>query len=308
MNKSNIDLIIKALQEEKEIKTMEIETGLNVFLEYIKLNKSKGTYTHYLCYCKQFKKYCDYYKIYNTNQITTKEIELLKERKKIKGNKNSTINKFLILIGYFLKILVKKGFIDYPEDLIIEKLKADDERFKIIPKQDMNRLIEYTEFMHPNSRLLIFLLISTGARREEIVNIKNKNINFSDNSIYLEHTKNGKNRYVFVDDRTIEEIKKHQINTEYLLYDKSKTSHINADACNSLCEHIKKVLGFENLAPHMFRHTFATSLLNNRVDLETIRLLLGHSDYSMLKRYIHIENTKLSKAALLSNPLIHQSE
>lgn len=77
---------------------------------------------------------------------------------------------------------------------------------------------------------------------------------------------------------------------------------------SNLCQQIKKVLNLKDLAPHQFRHTYATNLLNNGVDLETIRLLLGHSDYNMLKRYIHIKNKSLEENSIKANSLIKLQE
>ncbi len=51
----------------------------------------------------------------------------------------------------------------------------------------------------------------------------------------------------------------------------------------------------------MLRHTYATNLDRKNVDIETLRILLGHSDYSQLKKYIHKETDKLRVASLASS-------
>ena len=47
-------------------------------------------------------------------------------------------------------------------------------------------------------------------------------------------------------------------------------------------------------SPHSLRHTFATMLIEQGTDMESLRLLLGHSDYSMIQRYVHIKNKRLA--------------
>ena len=57
--------------------------------------------------------------------------------------------------------------------------------------------------------------------------------------------------------------------------------------------HIKKDLELKTLSPHKLRHTHATMLITNGADMNSIRLLLGHSTLNMTQRYIQMTNNKL---------------
>ena len=56
---------------------------------------------------------------------------------------------------------------------------------------------------------------------------------------------------------------------------------------------------------HMFRHTFANSILKNTNNLEITRKLLRHQTFEMTKRYLHINEKELKENSILNNPLTH---
>jgi integrase/recombinase XerD len=131
-----------------------------------------------------------------------------------------------------------------------------------------------------------------------------KNINLKNNTILLTYTKNGKPRNIYLCDDVKELIIKHITNCEiYLFEDTLHQTHVHPANIHNIIKRLKKDLNINSLSPHMFRHTYATSLLENGADLESIRLLLGHSDYSMIMRYVHIKEKKLAEISTSFNPL-----
>ena len=108
----------------------------------------------------------------------------------------------------------------------------------------------------------------------------------------MSFTKTKDTRWVFLQDKTIETLKtylKWHNGNKYLLLNVNGTK-INRDSIYHFLEQIKKDLNIkQSITPHKWRHTFATKLVRNNVNLNTIMNVLGHTQYETTKRYIHIE-------------------
>ena len=151
-------------------------------------------------------------------------------------------------------------------------------------------------------RVILEILYSCGVRVSELVNIKIKDIDFSNNTILI-FGKGSKERIVPIGDYAKEYLE------EYLY--KYRTSMLKKEKCEYLFlnNHGKKltrqavfkmikkqalIKGIKkDITPHMLRHSFATHMLKYGADLRTIQELLGHSDISTTQIYTHITNEEL---------------
>ena len=66
------------------------------------------------------------------------------------------------------------------------------------------------------------------------------------------------------------------------------TEPITEDSVKMFFSRLKKTSGIDRLHPHLLRHTFATSFIIGGGNLEFLRLMMGHSDYSTTKMYLHL--------------------
>ena len=142
------------------------------------------------------------------------------------------------------------------------------------------------------NQLIILLLITTGIRRTELSLLKKKNINFNDNSIFLDHTKTGETRYIYFDEYIKQLLKNiiKQNDSEYIIVEsRDNKEPFNADNITKLLTKIKRKLGFEALSPHILRHTFATTLLKNGANIESVRILMGHANIKTTQIYLHLD-------------------
>ncbi|MDE6655572.1 MAG: site-specific integrase [Anaeroplasmataceae bacterium] len=162
----------------------------------------------------------------------------------------------------------------------------------IVEKNNLEKILEYIKTLSCQSRLIILLLLSTGVRTTEIINITKDNIDLENNQIYLERTKNRKPRFIFipnleVKNLIIEQMSKSKKNN-FLLCSSRDGSQLTANAVREILKKIKRKLCIKDLSPHKLRHTYGTNLVELGADLESARLLLGHSSYEMTKRYVHL--------------------
>ncbi|MGM9971051.1 MAG: tyrosine-type recombinase/integrase [Anaeroplasmataceae bacterium] len=298
----NIELLNKImldLYKATNTKDLSIDAGIEIFYNHIKLNSRDATIKYYK---SQLNIILDFLKRNNINYFSLINQELIEKYiNECKNVKNITINKRITALLYVIKVLKEKDLISNI-NIKFHKLKETKPEIKTIDINTLNKILEYIKTKSYIDQAAILLLIQTGIRRTELVNIKTKNIDLINNSIFLEYTKTNQNRYIFFDNDTKEILTKViNNNNEYLFTFNNKK--MSPNSVSNLCTRIKNEIKLDKLSPHKFRHTYATILLENGADIETVRLLLGHSTYEMTKRYLHIKNKKLKDSSLKLNPL-----
>ena len=300
MNK--INQLIEILCKESNIKDISIENGFNMYLKEVRSNRAYETYKFYKYMFNRMLIEFNKRKIINFSQLNNQVIQdiVLDLKAKIKP---ASINKQLTGINTVINYLVDLEIIDRP-NIKIKKLKEDKVEIKTISKETLSKIINYLDNKPNKLHYLAFMLmIGTGLRRTELVNIKTENIDLAKNRIYLEKTKTANPRYIYLLDQKTIDIIKNKISdkNEYLFSDKSK--RYTTAFVDSLFNKIKKELRIDVLSPHKLRHTYGTMLLENGASLESVRLLLGHKTFEMTKRYVHLSNKKLENDNSMYNPL-----
>ena len=133
--------------------------------------------------------------------------------------------------------------------------------------------------------------------------IQVKNINLDNNSIYLEFTKTSKGIYVYFRDIT----KKYTMQLlqflpdkpDYLFIDFHTQKIISNNPIYTFIKKIRNDLKIDfSISPHKWRHTLATNLVNNNVNVSEIMSVLGHTQFSTTRRYLHQANSKIKNDVL----------
>ena len=148
------------------------------------------------------------------------------------------------------------------------------------------------------------LLLGTGMRIGELCHLKLSSLDLDNQTIRI-LGKGGKERIVYlVSDIVVDAVK---------AYLKLRTSHsefifINWNNCRMREESIRSIIlsigertVHRRITPHMFRHTFATMLLESNVDISYIQELLGHSSIRTTQIYLHLSNTSIRSALIQAN-------
>ncbi len=282
-------LINFLLSQQNVEKTIEIKSAYNIFMNHLQIHNRPGTIKAYKADLKQILTYFEKKNIINTAQIDTKVInQYILYRKPLV--KPQTINKEIISLKVMLNIMIKNNYID-KINFSFQRLKPNSKQIQSISSDDIKRIVNHfnNSKIQNKFKLIFMLILTTGVRTTECINIKNKNINLDKNIIYLEHTKNGEPRNIYI----VEEIKPLLISVisknEYLFNDNNNVQ-MTDNSLRLFFKHLKHDLNIETLSPHKLRHYYATYLYNNSLDIYLVKDLLGHKSIQTTQIYLDIDN------------------
>jgi len=149
-------------------------------------------------------------------------------------------------------------------------------------------------------KVILYLIYSGGLRAGETCNLKWEEIDFSRKRILIRAGKNRKDRYVMLSDYLIKWLKQYRKEykpTEYVFNGREEGTPMSKGTLQHIVQDIrKKSLIEKRVSCHTLRHSFATHLLEDGVDLVTIKELLGHTRIQHTLTYTHIAHMQRKKA------------
>lgn len=170
---------------------------------------------------------------------------------------------------------------------------------KVISKKNIIKMIKNTKNL--KHKIIIKLLYSSGLRISELLNLKREDIDFEKNLIYVKKGKGNKDRITIMSKSLKLDILKYyskeNFKTRYII--EGRSGKYSKKSVQTIIKKAGKNIGI-NLHPHMLRHSFATHLLEQGVDLRYIQKLLGHSDNRTTQIYTHVKTDQLLS---ISSPL-----
>lgn len=174
-----------------------------------------------------------------------------------------------------------------------------------IPESDLFELVEGQKQLRrlpdqdDQEYLLILLLYSTGIRRNELIELKWKDVDLGSCSLKVLGKRN-KERLIPIIPPLVKALKTYRSNNNQEglsnkhVFLNNKGNKLNPRLVYSIVNnYLATVSNTSKASPHVLRHTFATHLLNNGADLASIKDLLGHSSLSSTQVYTHNSVEKL---------------
>lgn len=231
-----------------------------------------------------------------------------------KKNSKATISRKLSSLRTFYKYLVKENKVHDNPFLLVSSPKKDKRIPKFINYNNLEEIFEVPDINTPKGqrdRLILEILYASGVRVSELVNIKLNDIDLRKKTILI-LGKGNKERVVSFGEYALEIINIYindgrnillgNLNSEYLIVGKNKTSLTTRRVEQIIDDIIRKTSLKMNITPHMFRHTFATHLLDNGCDLLAVQELLGHESLASTEIYTHVSNEHLREVFLKCHP------
>lgn len=298
---------------------MSLESLISIYLESCINNLSNKTLKAYRIDLMQFSKI-----IRKKSFLEKENIEDYIKYLKNKSYKTKTIKRKVASIKAFYNFLFFEEFIEInPFHKIKIRIKDSFLLPKIIPIQELNKLfrtiddrinqVDKSKYVYKElvrDRVILELLLATGIRISELCSLKKTNIMFSNNLIKI-FGKGAKERVIPIyHSKLIDNLKSYEQlfyddlrNFEYLFINKRKKNISSQSVAYMIKKYCRLADINLNITPHMFRHTFATMLLDQGVDSRQIQIILGHSSIMTTQIYTNISSKKRNDIMRNKNPL-----
>ena len=285
-----------------------LQTHTQKYLEYCEFQKrlDKKTLKAYRIDLRQFSEQFNLTNITDiTPQILETYIAKLHQQYKPKTVKRKIASiKALFHYLEYRELILQNPFcrvqVRFREPIKLPKpLNTVETLLSTIYKQ---RIVAKTNYKKRNALrdvAVIELLFATGMRISELCTLKSKDVNLYDGSILI-YGKGNKERRIQIGNNAVIRILQEYKNDFYKEIDSCKHFFANQNGNAMSDQTVRRMINKYatlasvelHLTPHMFRHTFATSLLEADVDIRYIQEMLGHSSINITEIYTHVALSK----------------
>ncbi len=220
--------------------------------------------------------------------------------------KKTTIARKTASIRTFYKFLFRERYIDTNPAQSLSAPKRPKSLPKFLTPEEVEKILNNVKIDTPagfRNRVILELLWATGMRVSELSNLNFGDLNIEENEIKV-FGKGAKERIVLISDRAKDYLIQYINSARKLLapgYDISEINDntplfINNTGYRLQNKTIRKVINDtvekielpKKVTPHVFRHSFATKLIENGADLRVVQELLGHAGISNTQIYTHV--------------------
>jgi integrase/recombinase XerC len=227
---------------------------------------------------------------------------------------STSVHRKISCLRIFFRHLRKESIIhhDPMDKVVLPKRKKSLPVF--VGEEALDNLLDKYEFGSDfpgiRNRTIIEMLYLTGMRRAELIGLKNNNVDLASATIKVTGKRN-KQRIIPVVKSFITRIDEYIKVRDDLFSSNNDGWFFLTNRGNKLYDkyvyntvkcYLTMVTTIEKRSPHVLRHTFATHMLNNGADLNSIKELLGHANLSATQIYTHNTFEKLKKVYKQAHP------
>ena len=290
---------------------------INEFLQYIQYEKNYSSHT-VLSYHNDMLQFCEFLSVdppdFSPNQITNIQIQQWILSLMSQNLSARTLSRKISSLKSFWRFMLRRGYATSNPTLKIVLPKAKKTIPAFFKEREMDMVLDDTflpgDFEKVRDRLIIEMFYMTGIRLSELINIK-------DNDVYLSEArlkvlgKRNKERIIPLLPEFCGEIKNYiNIRNEKVEQRIDDNLFIRPNGnklypklvYNIVHEAMTSVSSLHKRSPHVLRHTFATSVLNNGAEINAVKELLGHSSLAATQVYTHTSFEELNKIYKHAHP------
>ena len=223
--------------------------------------------------------------------------------------------------AYILRLIRREGISSSQQNQRInaikfyyEKVLGQEKRFYSIerPKKarTLPKVLTETEVLsvlksleNIKHKAIIGTIYSSGLRRSELINLRKQDIVFENRILNIRASKGKKDRITVLSDSLAIVLKKYleMHKPNYWLFEGPNRKQYSATSISKILDRAAQKAGIEmKVTPHMLRHSFATHLLEQGIDIRYIQTILGHESTKTTEIYTHVSKKSLNN---ISSPL-----
>ncbi len=295
------------------------------FIDYLKFEKRYSAYT-IRAYHDDLRQFFSFLET-RFGTIKIKEISQSLVRSWLASLKDDditarTINRKISTLKSFFKYQLKNGIIETTPMFNIAAPKISKRLPVFIKEKELSDLAKVLknnteDWDSLNTKMLITIFYATGMRLSELINMKEKQVDFSRKQIKI-LGKGNKERIIPAGEELLEAIRsyfneKRKVfarqgsvgeKTDDVFLVNAKGKKLYSKYAYNLVRGIltEEVKTLDKKSPHVLRHTFATHLMNNGANLDAVKELLGHASLASTQVYTHNSIEKLKNVHKKAHP------
>jgi integrase/recombinase XerC len=234
---------------------------------------------------------------------------------KARGMAKRSLNRMISTLRGFYDYFLRKGAIELNPFSEVKNFKLPKRLPKFLFEEEMQNLLALPGegFSGQRDRLILHIFYSTGCRAAELVGMNLEDINLGAGSISV-LGKGRKRRPVFLSTPAKQALRDYlpirqgrvlvqRGDAQGALFLNERGERLTTSGISYIIGGYWKRLGIgKKITPHMFRHSFATHLLNKGLDIRVVQELLGHSNLSTTQIYTHVGLENLRKVYEKAHP------
>ena len=286
------------------------------FLDYLlhERNYSKGTVEYYRADILELQRFGEEM----LGDLTPLDVDAELVREWIaslmgKGLASNTINRKLSSVRTYYKFLLRRGKVAVDPLRKVTGPKKKKPLPVFLREGEMNRLLDDMDFGEGfegcRDHMIIEMFYATGMRLSELIGLDNKDVDFSASLLKVTGKRNKQRLIPFGDE--LKELMLEYINVRNeTIPERSEAFFIRENGerlyknlvYNLVKRNLSKVATLKKKSPHVLRHTFATTMLNNEAELGAVKELLGHESITTTEVYTHATFEELKKVYKQAHP------
>jgi len=289
---------------------------INDFLQYLQYEKNYSSHT-VLSYHTDLLQFCVYLKIDQKNfspaNITASTIQQWVLSLLDNHDSARTISRKISTLKSFWRYLLLHDMDDKNPATKITLPKTKKTLPAFYKQQEMERALSEDNrlggFEQVRNRMIIELLYEAGLRVSELTTLTDADFDEASQQIRVIGKRN-KQRIIPLGNGVCDELKAYklvrnaevELMNDFLFVLKNGKPMYNKAVYNIVHNDMSKVSTLYKQSPHVLRHTFATTLLNNGADINAVKDLLGHSSLAATQVYTHVSFSELNKIYKQAHP------
>lgn len=293
---------------------MTVDEAIERFHTYIASERrmAAGTVQNYIGDLRDFADWLARQQVTTLDEVTAREVREWQMEHMDRGEAAGTVKRRLSSLSSWFRFLRRRGFLEAD---IMAKVSAPKQpkRLPVFFKEsETERLYSEglfaTDFMGQRDKLMLRMLYETGMRRSELAGLKVSSVDFSSMTIKVLGKRN-KERLIPIENELAHNIKDYLAlkeqemgESEWLFVGRKGRQITPADVYQTVRKYMTALSNADRISPHVFRHSFATHILNEGGSIEAIRELLGHADLATTEVYTHVTREHLKEVYKHAHP------